>query len=345
MARKDPARPRLEVTTKSALRKPTASEVARALDAFQQVFWLVGEEVAKLGSREKGSFPKRVLENYTLEFSEVKTGSVIADFRLGSTTQTDVVHGETPHVSEALAKIERLFDIITAPNAKTQDLDAISTNPQRRRRLLTAADRLVPQDEGVKVTIKVVNKKRDVPINARKTIERLLLAEPRDQALDLQGFVAQVRVDKKRVLLIDTPEGERRISYARELESDVRDLLGKLAQVQVTMPEAKGLPEVTDSAHLRPLASLPISKFTVGGLNKTFTPPINFDFEVDGDDYIAHHDDLQIVARATEMRKLVAEIESTLSALWDIYVESPEDELTQDAIDLRNTLKQLVGAY
>lgn len=343
MSRSDRARPRLEVASRSAVRKVTATEVARALDAFQQVFWLVGEEVAKLGSREKGSFPKTVLANYTLEVTQVRTGSVIAEFRLGATTQT-VIEGHTAHVNAAMTRIERFIDIISSPTAKPADLDAISESPQRRRRLLYQAERLVPQEENVRVSVKVVGKKREVPVVARKTIERLLLAEPRAETLDLQGFVASIRVDKKRVLLIDTPEGERRVSYARELEGDVRELLGKLARVQATMPETKGLPEVTDSAHVKPLASLPISSFTVDGLAKTFSPPINFSFELDGDEYLAHHDDLQIVARATEMRKLVQEIEGTLSALWDIYVESPENELTQDAIDLRNTLKHLVGA-
>lgn len=338
------ARPRLEVATKSTIRKPTASEVARALTAFQDMFWLIGEEVARLGSREKGSFPKPVLDNYTLEVTKVKTGSVIAEFRLGATTQT-VIGGDTPHMNEAVAKIEKFLDIISDPKAKTKDLDAVSLNAHRRRRLLAAADRLVPQDELLKVTAKIATKRREIPLKARVTIERLLDAEPREETLDLQGFIAQVRVDKKRVLLIDTAEGERRLQYSRDLEADVRDMLGKLAHVRALKPEARGLPEITDTDHLTALASLPVSRFTVEGLTKTFSPPINFKFEVDGDEYIATHDDLQIVARATDMRKLVQEIEATLAGLWEVYVESPEDELTPDAIDLRNTLKMLVGAF
>jgi hypothetical protein len=344
MPRFDPARPRLEVATKSSIRKPTASEVARALTAFQDMFWLVGEEVARLGSREKGSFPKPVLDNYTLEVTKVKTGSVIAEFRIGATTQT-VIEGDTRHLNEAVAKIEKFLDIINDPKSKPKDLDAVSSNPHRRRRLLSAADRLVPQDEVVKVTAKISTKSREIPIKSRVTIERLLDAEPREETLELQGFIVQVRVDKRRVLLIDTAEGERRLQYSRDLEADVRDLLGRLAHVRASKPEAKGLPEITDSDHLKPLASLPISSFVVGGLTKTFSPPINFKFEVDGDEYLATHDDLQIVARATDMRKLVHEIESTLAGLWEVYVESPEDELTSDAIDLRNTLKMLVGAF
>jgi len=85
-----------------------------------------------------------------------------------------------------------------------------------------------------------------------------------------------------------------------------------------------------------------ITSFSVGSRRFTFKEPLMFDNEmIDGQLYMSY-EELNLFVCGSSWTECDDEIREELAMLWEEYVISPDEELSKDAIALKETLLRMV---
>jgi len=89
--------------------------------------------------------------------------------------------------------------------------------------------------------------------------------------------------------------------------------------------------------------SIWISDFDYGGQRLSFREPLAMEILKDENgDFVVHSEELGLHGVGGSLEEAIFAAKGHLSGLWEVYVDCPEEELSEEALELREKLKDIV---
>ncbi|MGP8330539.1 MAG: hypothetical protein ACT6FF_09530, partial [Methanosarcinaceae archaeon] len=177
----------------------------------------------------------------------------------------------------------------------------------------------------------------------RGIIQSLLHTPLHKYEKEVFGRVIEIRVDEKRKIQMDTPEGPIDCHYSSGIEDAVREVIGELVTIRGMMIPSKGklILSIDDEVSIDNVSQYYLKTMKKDGININLIREVLVDFE--NDYYIASNDDLGLLSAKSKMKQVVDEILEEIAVLWQEYVAVDEDELTASGKSLRKKLISITG--
>ncbi len=89
--------------------------------------------------------------------------------------------------------------------------------------------------------------------------------------------------------------------------------------------------------------SIRIFDFDYEGQRLSFREPLIMELLKDEDgDFVVHSEELELHEVGGSQEEAISAAKGHLSGLWEVYVDCPGEELSEEALELRKTLKDIV---
>jgi len=322
-------------------RRIPAAMIADVFQKIQNVLYYIIDHLEGNPPRLRGDFPSAVKEHGELVISGINIGSITAELSLSETQSC--LPGTMTYGERAIAIADEAIDAISAEDAQELKLlDAIG-DERTANRVLRELDSIWP-DERSKYSISIGFGK-DGAHNLdpkHKPVVRSILNKPLERSeKEILGRMMELRVDQKRVFQIDTPEGIVACQYSRDIVEKVVENIGNLIRVRGIMTLQKNGRYTLcadDENSIERLQNLPLPKIKLLGQVMRLKEPLQLNILYEDDRYIISHDGLNLLVVSSSLKEGVEGINEELEILWDDYVKSSAEELSHDAIELRNRM-------
>ncbi|MBF2046193.1 MAG: hypothetical protein IGS54_02140 [Elainella sp. C42_A2020_010] len=327
-----------------------ADVLARTLSGLQQLVYLIATTQENRRIRDRFRLPQEIQQRYSLSCRVPQSGSYAMPIALGS---GDVDSSLFTNYSDLLSRTEMLFSSIQT--GQLDPLFDVFPDEKVRNRALREVRKLLPKPgEGWRFGFQ-----RDdhpeillIPDNAVPLIDRELAQDtPENTVMTVTGELIRIDFDRRTVVLRH-PVTHKEIEcvYVDELEETMIE--NRRGMIQATgrfTLDDEGYPnKLTDVTQLEPVDLSPISLKIAHWNDREFRfrQPLTFNPSLDEESqqfYVVEDPVLTLLAYAQTREQLLQEISEQIAFMWDAYVGSSEDELTPDALRLRQKLIETVS--
>jgi hypothetical protein len=288
--------------------------LSRKLEATQQALWQIGRAKIENDPSRRGPPPTLVQRQCELFFSGARPGSLAATLELPP-PEASLFPGFAEDVGEeALQDLRAVIKGVIADDAG--EVGRVIPNTLYRKRVLTTISILLPpQGSDYDLTLQVGE---EPPFSGivRPTHERLRALSAIPEAIDVElppeetwvQVVARARV---------RPDAELR----------PRDIVDVVEWEQIEAPE------------LRPYRA---SELSWGGRRIRLRHEIACGVSQEDGLYVIEYEPLAIRAYAQSREDAIRDFNEEFIVLWDQYANTPDQQLTADAVSLKRRLGELV---
>ena len=165
---------------------------------------------------------------------------------------------------------------------------------------------------------------------------------------NIAGELIRVQLDEHKLALYYTPTGRvLDCLYDPELENFIIDNLRGLIQVRgkIQLNDRDEPDRIVESYAVTEINLEPLKLFQASAKGTTikFTHPLKFEFTFDEEEQEAclWNENLNIYAVGSTREKAILEIEEDIIWLWKEYVTTPNNELSDDACELKLKLEEI----
>lgn len=310
------------------------------LQSLQNLMYVIGDHLDGNSPRIRGDFPKSVKEKCELVIEDIKSGSVIANIGLANTQRS---LSEGTHGEKALNIAKQVIEIAETEDDIASMILGIIPDDNRAFRSIREINSIWPSEgSDYKVSIGF-GKKDSIQLDPKRKpyLERALSKPTNPEEKQYIGRLIQIRVDRKRQFIIETPKGIKTCIYSPNIEEDTIKNLKKLIKVS-GIENKNGYIEISDERSINSVESLPLDEIKIEGALKKFKLPLELEVEFENEHYIISNDDLGLLVVSDNLKKGIEGIKEEFNTLWDYYVNDTPDNLTTSAIEFRNRLFSLI---
>ena len=323
-----------------------ATEMVGAVQHIQNVIYHIGDYLNGTPNRPKGDFPQVVKDQCTLFITNLELGSVIAEMQIGD-AQTGLPGLDGTYGERAISLANDLIEVISHDDASLESMHEKIEDSHRVNKILKEFDAMWPSAQSKRALnfgfggnpTKRLNPER------RSVIQSLLHAPLEEYEKEVFGRVIEIRVDEKRKILIDTPEGLIECHYTSDIEDAVREVIGELVTIRGMMVPSKGkfILSIDNEISIDNVSQYHLKTMKKDGIDIGLMEEVSIDVDFEDDYYVASNDNLGLLSAKPKMKQAIDEIQEELAVLWQEYVAVDESELTSSGIDLRNKMISIAG--
>jgi hypothetical protein len=328
------------------------SIIADYLNTLQTIMYISGDYLEGNKYRTGGNFPNSVKKRCDLVVNDLNYGSFEATIGL-SDSQTSLPFPDFPEQGtigkRALKMTEEIIKISADQDEIVSNIFKILPDEFRVHKCLQALDSIWP-DEKSEFTLDVGFNEHKIKLNPvrKPIIQQAIKKQPEKYQGKVTGRLIDIRVDRKRRCIIDTPDGEVSCKYEQDMQDAIFHNLTKLVTISGMIEQEKNKCsiEITDKAALQPTDSLSLSEvdFGEGNINKlTHSLEILVEYEDESESYIISNEEFKLLAIAPNLKEGMEEINEELIVMYKEYVNEDISNLTESAIQLRKQLLKLFG--
>lgn len=320
--------------------------VADYLRRVQNILYLICDQVEKNPFRACGDFPGSVKNKCELVVSDISIGSVCAELSLAS-PQT----GLFPEFPQPGIQAINIFGrLVNASASEDEDVEDLFTHEipdiLRARRLMREFRDLIPEEQS-DITVSLgASGQEPVALSPkhRERFQKALQHSAEDHEIEILGRLVEISVDKKRQLRVDTPSGEKLISYSPEVEPDLLQNVGRIIKFKATtnMTKSRAVARIDDDVTLVTLDRMPISELVILGNTYTLDTPLEFEMEFEEEEYILTNCDFHLVVSCKKLKDCGRQVSEQIESLIETYCSEPDEALTRDGQEFRDRLKALI---
>ncbi len=346
---------KIEVKIASKIKSQSAvsiSIIADYLNTLQTIMYISGDFLEGNKYRTGGNFPNSVKKRCDLVVNDLNYGSFEATIALAD-PQTSLPFPEFPDqgtIGERALKMTReIIEISADHDDIASNIFDIMPDEFRVHRCLQVLDSIWP-DEKSQFSLNVGFNKHRIKLDPvrKPIIQQAIKKQPEKYQGKVTGRIIDIRVDRKRRCIIDTPDGEVNCKYEPEMQDVIFNNLTKLVIISGMIEQEKNKfsIEFTDKSALEPIDSLSLSEVDFGEGNiKKFTHPLKIfaEYEDESDSYIITNEEFKLLAVAPNLKVGMEEINEELKILYEEYVNEDISNLTESAVQLREQLLILLG--
>lgn len=323
-----------------------ATEMVSAIQHIQNVIYHIGDYLNGTPNRPKGDFPQIVKDQCTLFITNLEIGSVIAEMQIGD-AQTGLPGLDGTYGERAISLANDLIEVISHDDVSLEGLHEKIENHHRVNKILKEFDAMWPNAQSKRALNFGFggNPKKRLNPNQKTVIQSLLHTPFEKYEKEVFGRVIEIRVDEKRKILIDTPEGVIECNYTSDIEDAVREVIGELVTIRGMMVplKRKFILSIDNEVSIDDVSQYHLKTMKKDGIDIELIEEVLIDVDFEDDYYIASNDDLGLLSAKPKMKQVIDEIQEELAVLWQEYVAVDESELTSSGIDLRNKLISIAG--
>lgn len=320
--------------------------VADYLRRVQHILYLICDQVEKNPFRSCGDFPGSVKDKCELVVTDLSIGSVCAALSLAS-PQT----GLFPEFPQPGIQAINIFGkLVNASASEDEDVETHFTHEipdvSRARKLMREFRELIPEEQS-DITVSLGAGEREPVVLSpryRDRFQKALQHSAEDPEIEILGRLVEISVDKKRRLRVDTPIGEKLISYSPDVEPDLLQNVGRIVRFKATtnMKKSNAIAHIDDDVTLVALERIPISELVIHGTTYVLDTPLEFEMEFEEEEYILTNCDLHLVVSCRRLKDCGRQVSEQMESLIDTYCSEPDEALTQDGREFRDRLKALI---
>lgn len=323
-----------------------ATEMVSAIQHIQNVIYHIGDYLNGTPNRPKGDFPQIVKDQCTLFITNLEIGSVVAEMQIGD-AQTGLPGLDGTYGERAISLANDLIEVISHDDVSLEGLHEKIENHHRVNKILKEFDAMWPNTQSKRALNFGFggNPKKRLNPNQKTVIQSLLHTPFEKYEKEVFGRVIEIRVDEKRKILIDTPEGVIECNYTSDIEDAVREVIGELVTIRGMMVplKRKFILSIDNEVSIDDVSQYHLKTMKKDGIDIELIEEVLIDVDFEDDYYIASNDDLGLLSAKPKMKQVIDEIQEELAVLWQEYVAVDESELTSSGIDLRNKLISIAG--
>ncbi len=322
--------------------------LADKLQAAQRLLLNIGSAIR--GGGRRGAWRAEVLQGCTLVFSDSRPGSLEVFTRLASPLPGLLQPAQELGV-EALARTGLTLKAIKEKDRPT--LEKFFPDFGHRARILKSALPLIPEQDA-QYDIAVSTSTADVQLG--NALREYVVELAREETLDF--LPEEIRTLTGKLYLIEVATGQRQLGlivnnrqihcfYNQELEDVIRELIpGSLVEVEgrATLDEFGQIQRIEEILDVVPIQLVPLYWSNLIYDNRRFhlNQPIQINPVFHEGVWVHEYEPLRISALGHLRHESLQAFKMEFAACWDQLAEEEDDNLTEDAQDLKKQLLAIV---
>lgn len=335
----------LDLVSEDSRKLIPIDKIGKYLINFQNMVWHCGELLSESPFRGRGRPNKNIVDKCTLLLKNATISSFKPELVIGD-NQT-VLTGRTLGEDSLYLCSELLTHTTSYEEFDTFVHDKVK-NSLYRRRLVQDIDALIPtknekifleygSNDGVRIKLnyKMKSMMKDY---LQKTIE---------ETAELKGILSEIRVTQgpKKISLVG-PEGKIPIEYHADMEIKLVRYLIERVPIKIN-----GIAAVNSEGRIMKLKGITrIDRFDEisrtrmisGDSEINLRNPFKMRVGYEDDMWVMTNDSLGIHTISKDYQQCLNEAEDEFLFIVKEYLNTPDEELTKDAIDLKKNLKELL---
>jgi len=312
--------------------------------AIQNLMYIMGDHLEGHQPRTAGDFPKSVKQNCELVISRLEQGSAAITMRV-SHDQYGLPGAGGTYGERAISLVGTVIDIASnKEDIFPEVVELLHGDEHRAIRSVQELENLWPDEDSIyDVTLGFGSLG---PIKLDRTrkpiIKNALIRPPKPTEKTISGRMVELRVDRKRQFVIDTPEGKYTCRYPPELEEFVIKRIKQLVSVSGSIGKTARSINIEGEMAFKPLNSLPLTHIRFNEDIRELRYPIDLEVEFENDEYILYNNEFNLLVTSDNLKDGVERINDELKLLWLDYVEEETGNLTEGGVVFRNKLRSLL---
>jgi hypothetical protein len=313
----------------------------KVLEGLQAAVYQIGEyHHSSIVTRDRGRYPKDVIEQCTLELTSIDKGSFIANLELPHQEQTELL----PTLGEnSLTSLVNLLDGLAE---KEESIYQDIKDKKTVQKVLRTFHEVMPKSNDYSLELSSP-KKIISPLTYKMTtkIERLLYT-PTIFERELIGQIVEMKIVENRYFGILIREKIIRCHFPEEMDSEVIESIGKDVRItgEALVNEhgnVTSIRKVTDIRLIEP-GTWSLEKIRWKNRIFTFSDGFSLDVDIEDDLWKLENKDLDIVVFDESFEEALNIFYEEFSMLWDEYALEEESSLSEDARGLKDTIQGMV---
>jgi hypothetical protein len=313
----------------------------KVLEGLQAAVYQIGEyHHSSIVTRDRGRYPKEVIEQCTLELTSIDKGSFIANLELPHQEQTELL----PTLGEnSLSSLVNLLDGL----AEKEDSIYQEIKDKRTiQKVLRTFHDVLPKSNDYSLELSSP-KKVISPLTYKMTtkIERLLYT-PTIFERELIGQIVEMKIVENRYFGILTKEKIMRCYFPEEMDSEVIESIGK--DVRITgealvneLGHITSIRKITDIRLIEPGTWI-FDKIRFKNRIFIFNDGLSIDIDFEDDFWKLENEELGIVVFDESFEEALSIFYEEFSMLWDEYALEEDSSLSEDASGLKDAIQGMV---
>ena len=322
--------------------------LADKLHAAQRLLLNIGSAIR--GGGRRGAWRTEVLQGCTLVFTETRPGSLEVISRL-SQPPSGLIHSDLDLGVEALARTGLTLKAIKEKDRGT--LQQYFPDFGHRARILKSALPLIPEQDA-QYDIAVSTSTADVRLGT--ALRDYVVELAREESTEF--IQEEVRTLTGKLYLIEVATGQRQLGlivnnrqihcfYNQEFEDVIRELIpGSLVEVEgrATLDESGQVQRIEEILDVVPVQLIPLYWNNLLYHNRRFhlRQPIQITPVFHEGVWVHEYEPLKIFAFGHSRHESLHAFKMEFSACWDQLAQEEDNNLTEDAQDLKRLLLSLV---
>lgn len=324
------------------------SLLADKLHATQRLLLNIGSAIR--GGGRRGAWRTEVLQGCTLVFSDTRAGSLEVFTRLAQPPPGLFQPGQDLGV-DALARTGLTLKAITEKDRET--LEKFFPDFGHRARILKSALPLIPEQDA-QYDIAVSTSTADVRLGT--ALREYVVELAREETPDF--LQEEIRTLTGKLYLIEVSTGQRQLGlivnnrqihcfYSQEFEDVIRELIpGSLVEVEgrATLDEFGQVQRIEEILDVVPIQLIPLYWNNLIYDNRRFhlNQPIQINPVFHEGVWVHEYEPLRMYAFGHLRHESLQAFKMEFAACWDQLAEEEDNNLTEDAQDLKRQLLALV---
>ena len=322
--------------------------LANVLNGIQTTFHYIGMEITKR-EQTRGRVPGDIQQACELKRIMERPGSYEVVAELSAQNQPELFHGMDLG-KETLNKYLRMTEWLSEDK---DDYDILQLFPEdkHRNRILKTVQGFAPRegDDWV-LAFQHPGRSRQYGLLEPQSIKKIdkVLYAPQFETKTVIGQLAELNFEQHKLAIRYKPTGKLlECSYNPEDEDTIfsnRD--GYLIISGVIELDASGNPnKITSVAGIRYLDLSPVrlSRIAAEAGTIEFNDAIVIEPVFENGEIVLYYGDLNIIAAGEDREEAIRDFEDDFVWLWREYVMVDDEILSEDAINLKRYLQELVG--
>ncbi|MBB4823667.1 hypothetical protein HNO89_000887 [Sporosarcina luteola] len=313
--------------------------LAKVLKSVQSAIYAIGEYEQSGGSsiRQRGPVPKKIRDLYTLELINTAKGSFTAELDLPAVVQ-DMTQTKT------FSLFYRAMTAVSSSNH--EQMVAILPDRTLRDRFAKSVLEMLPLNDEYTITFAQGSNNYSTPLSAsaKPDIKRLL-SKPLEEVREVVGKIVELKIlgdsyigvyQNSKIIKCSSPDIENEAFQSIGKEAILRGeaLLNQDGTI-------KELVTVQDVFIADP-GKLPIESFIRNGYQYKMCEGFFVELDYINEYWGIEHEDLGIFISESRLNDAVEALYVEIEFLVNEYMKATDEELTIDAIELKNMLGNYV---
>lgn len=320
--------------------------LASLLDGMQHTFYCIGQEVSGREPQIRGRIPGDIQQACELRRIMEKPGSYEVLAEIADTRQISLFDFDIGKIT-----LDKYMNLITYldDNPQNEDIKKMFPDSSHRRRILRSVEMYCPRegDEWVLAFNNNAMQRRSVLTRSARDKIGKLVNPPNVELLTVTGELMRLHLDEHKIAIL-YPATHRILDCFYDIEIEDFIICNLKGLIQVTgrvQLDSSGQPEkIIDVTAINglDLNTVKLSSISNSDVTLKLSQPLIIEPSFVDQEVILEFPAFHIIASGVTREQAIRVFEEDFIWLWQEYALANDDELTSDAIQLKNDLLSMI---